>query len=116
MLIFASLIVALVAVHIAAGPTGCETQGTFKNEKGSFEMSWCYPDADDIEITFTLEGKSFIALGFGGSMYDADMVVGWIGADGSPVISDYYSNEESMPKVLNLHNKVIKNLQSLYLM
>jgi len=61
-------------------------------------MSWCYPTDDSIQISVTLAGTAFIGIGFGGSMYDADMVVGWVDASGKPVIGDYYSEEESKPK------------------
>ncbi len=57
--------------------------GTFKNEKGEFSLSWCVPTGTD-EITFTLSlaGTSYVALGFGGSMKDADMIVGWVTTSG----------------------------------
>lgn len=60
--------------------TTCDKAGTFKNEKGSFELSWCFPSEEEIQLTFTLDGNAFIGVGFGGSMYDADIVSGWIEA------------------------------------
>lgn len=91
-------LVAILCAAVLQLSAACEeAKGIFKNEKGNFLMSWCFPSDDDIEITFSLDGNAFIGLGFGGSMYDADMVVGWMNSDGTPYISDYYSEEEAMP-------------------
>lgn len=89
----------LAVVGIVNGAaSGCETKGTFKSEKGDFVMSWCFPTEADIQISLTMAGSTFIALGVGGSMYDADMIAGWVDSSGNPVIKDYYSSEEARPE------------------
>lgn len=96
------LLSGLAVAGVVAAGTSCSNNdnivGTFKNEKGNFALSWCYPSADEVQLTLTLAGTTFIAVGFGGSMYDADMVAGWVDGSGKAVIGDYYSSEEAEPK------------------
>jgi hypothetical protein len=43
-------------------------------------------------------GTAFIGIGFGNSMYNADMIIGWVDdTDGNPTIGDYYSSSENTP-------------------
>ena len=76
----------------------CASTGKFESEKGNFVLSWCFPSSDEIQLTYTLSGTSFIGLGFGGSMFDADMIIGWVnGSTGESFVDDYYSNDEKAP-------------------
>lgn len=76
----------------------CAPTGKFESEKGNFVLSWCFPSNDEIQLTYTLSGTSYIGLGFGGSMFDADMIIGWVnGATGESFVDDYYSNAEKAP-------------------
>jgi hypothetical protein len=77
---------------------GCSQVGKFENEKGAFSLAWCFPSSDEIQLTFSINGTSFIALGFGGSMYDADMIIGWVDSANTPVANDYYSSAEAEPQ------------------
>jgi hypothetical protein len=96
---YTSCLVGALSLTTAAAAIGsCETKGTYVNEKGGFAMSWCFPSEEDIQITFQLAGTAFVGIGFGGSMYEADIVSGWVDAAGAPTIKDYYSTEEGAPK------------------
>jgi hypothetical protein len=87
-----------LAVFGGAVSACTDVKGTFLNEKGSFAMSWCYPSDSEIQITFSLTGNAYIGLGFGGSMYEADIVSGWVEESGNVVIKDYYSEQEGKPQ------------------
>lgn len=85
------------AFFLSAVASACETQGTYNNEKGSFSMSWCYPSEDSIQLTVSMAGTAFVGIGFGGSMYEADLVAGWVDGNGTAVINDYWSEQEGKP-------------------
>ena len=48
--------------------------------------------------SITLFVKPYL-VGFGGSMYEADIISGWVDAEGKAVVKDYYSTVEGKPKV-----------------
>ena len=64
-----NLIVSLSFFSILYGSRLCDDVGNFKNEKGQFSISWCFPTIDEIQITFSLNSTSFIAIGFGGYIF-----------------------------------------------
>jgi len=71
---------------------------TFRNEKGALSLSWGIVDRTAIEIQFALPGSAFIGLGFGGSMTQTDMVIGWVFANGSFAVGDYWSLKRQKPQ------------------
>jgi len=71
---------------VASASASCDTMnGTYTNEKGTFSMSWCFPTSMSIEVTMSAAGSAYVGVGFGGSMYQADIVAGWIDANGNAV-------------------------------
>jgi hypothetical protein len=42
-------------------------------------------------VEFTLAGLGWIGIGFGGSMFKSDMIVGYIAANGSAVVTPFPS-------------------------
>jgi hypothetical protein len=50
-----------------------------------------------MEIQYALPGSAFIGLGFGISMMQTDMVIGWVNANGTFAVSDYYSLKRQKP-------------------
>lgn len=94
--------IVLLLVPVAVNSANCDDissyAGTFTSEKGNFRLSWCFPDTNVIQFSLSLDGLSYIALGFGGAMYDADIIAGWVDSQGNVVINDYYANAEAAPK------------------
>lgn len=58
----------------------------FRNEKGTFAISWAFPSPDVIEVEFTLAATGWIGIAFGGSMFKSDMVIGYIAVNGSAMV------------------------------
>lgn len=83
--------------------SACDSySGSFVNEKGTLTMNWCFNEVnarDQIEMSVSMRASEYIAIGFGGSMYDADMIIGWMDESNNAMAYDYYSNSESEPQL-----------------
>jgi hypothetical protein len=90
--------IAALLLGLASVATACETfNGSYVNEKGTFTLSWCFPTPTSIEFEASATGTAYIAIGFGGSMYDGDIIAGWVDSDDSVVIGDYFSTANEKP-------------------
>jgi hypothetical protein len=97
----AILLVFIISCHACS-----DSVGSFRNEKGNFTLSWCFEadssdstNPDIVQFTMSMSGSAYVAIGFGGSMYDADMVIGWVDPVNGPIALDYYSSEETDPEL-----------------
>jgi hypothetical protein len=70
---------------------------SFRNEKGGLTLNWGMVDSRTMEIEYVLPGSAFIGIGFGISMTQTDMVLGWVYSNGSFAVSDYYSLKRQRP-------------------
>ena len=92
-----TLNIALICAVAGAPPP----LGTFTSEKGGFRLSWSLVGdaADHAEFELSLNGSAYAAIGFGGSMFDADIVIGWVGDDGKAHVGDYWSKQHGVPSL-----------------
>jgi len=66
---------------------------SFYDSVGPFDMSWGFPDAESIEIEFSLPSDFYIGIGLGGH----DTVMGWIDVSGNVQVADYWDEGAREP-------------------
>ena len=77
----------------------------FTQEKGGLRLGWnlwapsSSADPTHIEIELTLNGSSYIGLGFGSGMIGGtDMIIGYVAANGTVHVGDYWSTDHTTPQ------------------
>ena len=60
---FLSAFVCILAILSFSWAQAFNYVGSFKNEKGGFELSWGYPSVDEIQFKVTLAGDAFVGIG-----------------------------------------------------
>ena len=82
-------------------PKVCEYLGTV----GNFTLHWSFPSTTEVQFVFEAPGSSYVGLGLGAAgMKGADMVIGWLNADGSAYVGDYYSTANRKPSLDSSHD------------
>eukprot|EP00742_Colponemidia_sp_Colp-10_P001335 GILJ01001437.1.p1 GENE.GILJ01001437.1~~GILJ01001437.1.p1 ORF type:complete len:398 (-),score=81.00 GILJ01001437.1:260-1393(-) len=75
-----------------------DAKGSFEAPTGGFKLEWSFPSADEIAITYRINGKGWAGLGFGTGMQSADMVIAIANADGTVSVKDYFSSAYKPPQ------------------
>jgi hypothetical protein len=80
-----------VASDRVCASTICEMQRHGEGQ-GNFSFLWSFPTVDEIEIAYEIPGSAYVGIGLGNTiMANTDMVIGWVNADASVYIGDFYS-------------------------
>jgi len=71
----------------------------YSHPVGPFSLYWDWVGSDSIQIAFSIPGTSYIALGIGTSMTNADIVIGSVALDGSFNVHDQWSPSPGPPRL-----------------
>ena len=63
---------------------------------GGVELYWKITD-DQIEIALKSDGQGYIGFGFGHSMKNCDIYLGWVSSDGKVTMMDTWTTEQDVP-------------------